>query len=37
MLSLVLLGDLMSLYLAVLNGVDPTPVTRIDDFKQQLA
>ena len=36
-LSLVLLGDLVSLYLAVLGGVDPTPVTRIDDFKQQLA
>ena len=36
-LSLVLLGDLVSLYLAVLSGVDPTPVARIDDFKQQLA
>ena len=35
-LSLVLLGDLVSLYLAVLNGVDPTPVARIEDFKQQL-
>jgi len=35
-LSLVLLGDLVSLYLAVLNGVDPTPVARIDDFKQRL-
>ena len=35
-LSLVLLGDLVSLYLAVLNGVDPTPVARIEDFKQRL-
>jgi glucose/mannose-6-phosphate isomerase len=36
LLSLVLLGDLVSLYLAVLNGVDPTPVARIEDFKQRL-
>jgi glucose/mannose-6-phosphate isomerase len=36
-LSLVLLGDLVSLYLAVQNGVDPTPVARIEDFKQRLA
>ena len=35
-LSLVLLGDLVSLYSAVLNGVDPTPVARIEDFKQRL-
>jgi glucose/mannose-6-phosphate isomerase len=35
-LSLVFLGDLVSLYLAVLNGVDPTPVARIEDFKQRL-
>jgi glucose/mannose-6-phosphate isomerase len=35
-LSLVLLGDLLSLYLAVLNGVDPTPVARLQDFKQRL-
>jgi glucose/mannose-6-phosphate isomerase len=35
-LSLVFLGDLTSLYLAVLNGVDPTPVARIEDFKQRL-
>jgi glucose/mannose-6-phosphate isomerase len=35
-LSLVLLGDLASLYLAVLDGIDPTPVARIEDFKQQL-
>jgi glucose/mannose-6-phosphate isomerase len=36
-LSLVLLGDLAALYLAVLNGVDPSPVARIEDFKQRLA
>jgi glucose/mannose-6-phosphate isomerase len=36
LLSLVLLGDLTSVYLAVLNGVDPTPVARIEDFKQRL-
>ena len=35
-LSLVLLGDLVSLYLATLNGVDPTPVARIEDLKQRL-
>ena len=35
-LALVLLGDLVSLYLAVLNGVDPSPVARIEDFKQRL-
>jgi glucose/mannose-6-phosphate isomerase len=35
-LSLVFLGDLLSLYLAVLNGVDPTPVARIEDLKQRL-
>jgi glucose/mannose-6-phosphate isomerase len=35
-LSLVFLGDLVSLYLAVLNGVDPSPVARIEDFKQRL-
>ena len=36
LLSLVLLGDLVSLYAAVLKGVDPTPVARIEDFKQRL-
>ena len=35
-LSLVLLGDLTSVYLAVLNGVDPTPVAVLEGFKQQL-
>jgi glucose/mannose-6-phosphate isomerase len=35
--SLVLLGDLLSLYLAVLRGVDPTPVPAIDHLKSALA
>ncbi len=35
--SLVLLGDLVSLYMAVLRGVDPTPVDVIEDLKAQLA
>jgi glucose/mannose-6-phosphate isomerase len=34
--SLVLLGDLVSLYLAVLRGVDPTPVPTIERLKSQL-
>jgi len=36
-LSLVLLGDLVSMYLAVLSGVDPTPVEPIERFKAALA
>jgi glucose/mannose-6-phosphate isomerase len=35
-LSLVLLGDLVSVYLAVLEGVDPTPVQPIERFKAAL-
>jgi glucose/mannose-6-phosphate isomerase len=35
-LSLVLLGDLVSVYLAVLAGVDPTPVEPIQRFKAAL-
>jgi glucose/mannose-6-phosphate isomerase len=35
--SLVLLGDLVSLYLAVLRGVDPGPVRVIDELKRALA
>jgi glucose/mannose-6-phosphate isomerase len=35
-LSAVLLGDLVSVYMAVLAGVDPTPVPAIDRLKQQL-
>jgi len=35
-LSLVLLGDLVSCYLAVLDGRDPTPVPVLEDFKGAL-
>jgi glucose/mannose-6-phosphate isomerase len=35
--SLVLLGDLVSLYLAVLRGVDPEPVNLLGQLKEQLA
>jgi glucose/mannose-6-phosphate isomerase len=35
-LSLLLLGDLTSVYLAVLDGVDPTPVEPIERFKASL-
>jgi glucose/mannose-6-phosphate isomerase len=36
-LSLVLLGDLASVYLAVLDGKDPTPVGTLERFKADLA
>jgi glucose/mannose-6-phosphate isomerase len=35
-LSLVLLGDLVSVYMAVLAGVDPTPTPALERIKQQL-
>jgi glucose/mannose-6-phosphate isomerase len=35
--SLVLLGDLVSLYVAVLRGVDPTPINVIEELKAGLA
>jgi glucose/mannose-6-phosphate isomerase len=35
-LSLVLLGDLVSIYLAVLRGVDPCPVEVIERLKEEL-
>jgi hypothetical protein len=35
-MSLVMLGDLVSAYLAVLGGVDPTPVEAIERFKEEL-
>ena len=35
-LAQVLLGDLVSVYLAVLEGVDPTPIEAITRFKQHL-
>ncbi len=37
LVSLLLLGDLVSLYLAVLRGVDPTPVKTLDRLKEALA
>ena len=36
MMSCVLLGDLVSLKLAEMNGVDPTPVTVIENLKTEL-
>ncbi|HTZ87331.1 MAG TPA: SIS domain-containing protein, partial [Solirubrobacteraceae bacterium] len=35
-ISLVLLGDLVSIYLAALRGVDPGPVKAIDELKAAL-
>jgi glucose/mannose-6-phosphate isomerase len=35
-MSLVLLGDLVSVYLAALEGVDPTPIDTLDRFKAAL-
>jgi glucose/mannose-6-phosphate isomerase len=35
-MSLVFLGDLVSVYLAALNGTDPTPVDPIERFKEAL-
>jgi glucose/mannose-6-phosphate isomerase len=35
-MSLVLLGDLVSVYLAVLRGIDPTPVEEIEGLKKRL-
>ncbi len=35
-MSLVLLGDLVSFYLAVLEGIDPTPVAAIERLKAEL-
>jgi glucose/mannose-6-phosphate isomerase len=37
LVSLVLLGDLVSLYVAVLRGIDPTPVPVLDRLKRTLA
>jgi glucose/mannose-6-phosphate isomerase len=37
LVSLVLLGDLVSLYMAVLRGVDPVSVAAIDRLKERLA
>jgi glucose/mannose-6-phosphate isomerase len=35
-MSLVFLGDLVSIYLAAMDGVDPTPVEQIERFKRAL-
>ena len=37
MASLVQWGDYLSFYLALLEGVDPTPIASIDEFKRRLA
>lgn len=37
LLSTVLLGDMVSYYLAMLNGVDPTPIAAIAYLKERLA
>jgi glucose/mannose-6-phosphate isomerase len=37
MMGSVLLGDYVSFYLAILNGVDPTQVAPIDYLKSRLA
>ncbi len=37
LLSLVLFGDFTSVYLALLRGVDPTPVWPIDEIKRRLS
>jgi glucose/mannose-6-phosphate isomerase len=36
MMGLIYLGDWASFYLAVLNGVDPTPVELIEELKRRL-
>ncbi|MFH0826633.1 MAG: bifunctional phosphoglucose/phosphomannose isomerase [Candidatus Omnitrophota bacterium] len=36
-LSLIYIGDFVSLYLAILYGIDPTPVDRVTYLKEQLA
>lgn len=35
-LYLTLFGDFVSIYLGILNGVDPSPVSLIEEFKKQL-
>jgi glucose/mannose-6-phosphate isomerase len=35
--SLVYIGDFVSFYLAILNGIDPTPVEKINIMKKELA
>ena len=35
-ISLIYIGDFVSFYLAILNGIDPTPVKRVDYLKAEL-
>ena len=35
--SLIFLGDLASMYLAILDQIDPTPIAMITDFKEEMA
>jgi len=37
MLFLVIFGEFVSLYLALLNGVDPSPVTKVEKLKAELS
>ena len=37
MLTTICMGDWVSLYLAYLRGVDPTPIELIDKLKQELS
>jgi glucose/mannose-6-phosphate isomerase len=37
MLSVIAVGDFLSVYLAMLRGVDPTPVPTINKLKSELA
>ena len=37
MAELVMLGDYVSLYLAIARGVDPTPIASIEQFKRRMA
>lgn len=36
-MSLVFIGDMISFYLAIINGIDPTPVERVTFLKTELA
>ncbi|HFE52881.1 MAG TPA: bifunctional phosphoglucose/phosphomannose isomerase, partial [Bacteroidetes bacterium] len=36
MFSLIVLGDFVSYYLAILNRVDPTPIENIDLLKKRM-
>ena len=37
MFSIIQWGDFASLYLAILNGVDPTPIAAIEHLKHELS